>query len=428
MSYNIREDRQPLAGELTRSDASNTSRFFVNSTFNPNQRLNILVTYRNNTNYLTAGEPKDEETLIARTDWYASFFKRHIRSDLTYTIGNGRELKREFVYVQVPTGEGTHTWRDDNGDGVQGLSEFYIAINPDEKNYIKIFVPTNEYVFAYENNFNYRLNFEMPRSWKRSTGLKKIISRISSTSSWNIIKRITNPNLAARILPFYNDIPEEDILSLKESIRSRLFYNRSSPGLGMDFGYLRTSNKQLLSQGFEGRSREEYSANARLNLSKIYSIRALYSWGSSESNSDFLAGRKYAINKQKVVPEFVWQPNTNFRFSTRYGYSSKLNTGGDMGEEATIHEIIGNWRVSKASSLSLDAVIKYSDIEYDGDVNTPVAYEMLEALQPGQNYSWNLIMQKKILLGLQLSVSYEGRKSEGNNAIHIGRMQVSALF
>ena len=428
LSYSLREDKSPVAGELKKGDESKTARFFINSTFNLNQRLNFLLTYRNNTNFMTAGKPKDEETLIIRSDWYAGFFKRHIRSDLTYAIGNGRELKREFIFVQVPTGEGTHTWRDDNEDGIQDLSEFYIAINPDEKNYIKIFVPTNEYVFAYENNFNYRLIFEMPRNWKKSQGIKKIISRISSTSSWNIIKRITNPDLAARILPFYNDIPDEDILSLKESIRSRIFYNRSNPGFGLDFGYFRSSNKQLLSQGFEGRNREEYTANVRLNLTKTYNIKLLYLRGNSASNSDFLQNRIYALDRQKIMPEIAWQPSANLRLSVLYGYSTKINTDGELGEKAKINEILGNLRISKASNLSLDAFIKYSDIEYNGDSNTPVAYEMLEALQPGQNYSWSMILQKKILMGLQLSVSYEGRKSEGNDAIHTGRMQVSALF
>jgi len=428
LSYSLREDKNPVAGELKKGNDSRTARFFINSGFNPNQNLNFLITYRNNTNYQVSGTPQDEETLIIRSDWYASFFKRHIRSDLTYTIGNGRELKREFVFVQVPTGEGTHTWRDDNGNGIQDLSEFYIAINPDEKNYIKIFVPTKDYVFAYENNFNYRLNFEMPRNWKQSSGLKKLLSRISSTSSWNIIKRITSTDLATRILPFYNDIPEEDILSLKETIRSRIFYNRSSPGFGLDFGYFKASNKQLLSQGFESQSREEYSSNVRLNLSKSYNLKVLYLWGNSMSNSDFLSGRTYTIERQKVLPEFSWQPNTNFRLSFLYGYSTKLNTSSDLDEEASIHEIMGNLRISKASDLSVDAFVKFSDIQFNGESNTPVAYEMLEALQPGQNYSWNLIFQKKILMGLQLSLSYEGRKSEESEAIHIGRMQVSALF
>lgn len=428
LSYSVREDKSPMAGELQKGNASNTVRFFVNSNFSPSQKLNFLMTYRNNTNYLTQGDPKDEETLIARADWYASFFKRHIRSDLTYAIGNGRELKREFVYVQVPTGEGTHTWRDDNGDGVQDLGEFYIAINPDEKNYIKIFVPTTEYVFAYENSFNYRLNFELPRSWRKEAGIKKFISKFSGVSSWNIIKRITNTDLKARILPFYNDIPEEDILSLKESIRSRIFFNRANPGLGLDIGYFRSSNKQLLSQGFEARSRAEYMMNARVNLSRLYSFKVLYLRGSYRSNSDFLQGRIYTINQQKISPEIAWQPSTNFRLSAFYGYSNKLNIEGEPQEEAKIHEITGNARISKATNFSMDAFVKYSNIEFSGETNTPVAYEMLEALQPGQNYSWSIILQKKILLGLQLSVNYEGRKSQDQETIHIGRMQVSALF
>lgn len=428
LSYSIREDKGPVAGELKKSDASKTAKFFINSDFSSHQRLNLLLTYRNNTNYIVQGAPKNEETLIARADWYAQFFNRHIRSDLTYAIGNGRELKREFIYIQVPTGEGTHTWRDDNGDGIQDLNEFYLAINPDEKNYIKIFVPTSEYVFAYENNFNYRLNFQLPRNWKNKKGIKGFLSKFSGVSSWSIIKRITNTDLKARILPFYNDIPEQDILSLKESIRSRLFFNRANPGFGLDIGYFRSSNKQLLSQGFEGRSREEYSANARINLSRLYSIKALYLWGNSRSDSDFLDGRLYQIEQQKISPEIAWQPSTNFRMAAIYGFSEKTNITGEPSEEATIHEITGNARISKATNFSMDAFIKYSNIDFSADPNTSVAYEMLEALQPGQNFSWSVILQKKILMGLQLSINYEGRKSQDLDTVHIGRMQVSALF
>ena len=183
-----------------------------------------------------------------------------------------------------------------------------------------------------------------------------------------------------------------------------------------------------MSQGFEQSDRGEYSANARVNMSKSYSLKLMYLWGSTFSSSDYLLGRNYTIDRYKILPELAWQPNTNLRMSVLYGYSDKVNTSGDLGEVAKINEIITNLRYSKATNLSLDAYLKFSDIQYNGNVNTPVAYEMLEALQPGQNYSWNLTLQKKILLGLQLSVSYEGRKSEESDAIHIGRMQVSALF
>ena len=70
---------------------------------------------------------------MGRVDWNATFFDQIIQSDFSYNLSNSRELRREFIFIPVATGEGTHTWRDDNGDGVQDLNEFYIAINPDEK-------------------------------------------------------------------------------------------------------------------------------------------------------------------------------------------------------------------------------------------------------------------------------------------------------
>lgn len=337
-------------------------------------------------------------------------------------------MKREFVFVEVPTGEGTHTWRDDNADGVQDLGEFYLAVNPDEKNYVKVFVPTTEYVFAYENNFNYRLNLDLPRAWSERGGMLAFLSKISNTSSWSIIRRITDESLAARLLPFYNDIPAASILSAKENVRTRFFFNRANSGFGADFGYSRASSKQLLSQGFESRRVEEYSANARLNMSRKYNMKLLCVWGPVWSSSDFLQGRTYQVNQYKLTPELTWQPSPNLRYSLIYGYSDKVNTNGEPQETTTIHELSGVLRMSKATDFSLDVAVKYSAIDFVGNNNTPVAYEMLEALQPGNNYLWNFTLQKKILLGLQLSLVYEGRKSEDRAAVHIGRMQVSALF
>jgi hypothetical protein len=53
---------------------------------------------------------------------------------------------------------------------------------------------------------------------------------------------------------------------------------------------------------------------------------------------------------------------------------------------------------------------------------------MLEALLPGSNWTWNLNWQQKLFNGLQLTVSYDGRKSESQRTVHLARMQVSALF
>ena len=66
--------------------------------------------------------------------------------------------------------------------------------------------------------------------------------------------------------------------------------------------------------------------------------------------------------------------------------------------------------------------------DFTGNVNTPVAYQMLEGLQPGKNYTWNLLYSQKLNAFLNLNISYLGRKSENSKTIHTGSIQLKALF
>ncbi len=53
---------------------------------------------------------------------------------------------------------------------------------------------------------------------------------------------------------------------------------------------------------------------------------------------------------------------------------------------------------------------------------------MLEVLLPGRNFTWTLNIQQKLARGLQLLLTYEGRKSENQRIVHIGKMQANLLF
>ena len=57
-----------------------------------------------------------------------------------------------------------------------------------------------------------------------------------------------------------------------------------------------------------------------------------------------------------------------------------------------------------------------------------VAYQMLEGLQAGTNYTWNLSFQKKLTSYLDINFNYLGRKSEISKAIHTGNIQLRASF
>ena len=178
LEYIWREDNTPFNGKIVRDDISQTINGNLSTKINKNQDLSLLATYRNLLYINNIHSTQNEETVMGRVDWNGDFLKNNLRSELTYNIGSGRELKKEYVFLKVPTGQGTHTWRDDNKDGIQQLNEFYEAVNPDERNYIKVFTQTDVYIKAYTQNFNYRLNISAPLQWKALGGDKIILRQI----------------------------------------------------------------------------------------------------------------------------------------------------------------------------------------------------------------------------------------------------------
>ena len=80
------------------------------------------------------------------------------------------------------------------------------------------------------------------------------------------------------------------------------------------------------------------------------------------------------------------------------------------------------------SSSTLNAELRYINNSYFGQNNTPVAYQLLEGLQAGENWTWSLVGQQKLTKSLDLNISYFGRKSTNLRMIHTGSLQLRAKF
>ncbi len=433
--YSLRQDYFPTEGRLQKNTFARTANVNFQSAANPVNSFQFIVTYRTLKNQHTIQKLPDEETIMGRMDWNGNWLKRSIRSELTIATASGRELQREFVFLPVPVGEGTHTWRDDNNDGKQDLNEFYEAINPDEKRYAKFFVPTDQYIRAFTQNLSYRLNVNPPVAWREKENVFRFLSRLSSVSAWTDTRKTTDNSLVNRIVPFAQSVRENEVLSAQESLRSTLFYNRANPQYGLDVGYLRTATKQLLTgraddgNNFELRQNEEWRLNTRVNLGKQYSLKNTLSQNVRSSESNFLITRNFRIRGQQISPELAFQPSANFRLAGIYSYTFKKNTQNqETTENARIHSLATDIRWARVAKRTVSATVRWVQIDFTGEASTPVGYELLEALQPGTNWTWNLNWQQRLANGLQVNIGYDGRQSADKPVIHIGRMQVTALF
>ncbi|MTI21259.1 hypothetical protein E1176_09525, partial [Fulvivirga sp. RKSG066] len=309
LSHSQRIDQMPVAGDLQDFTDANTTRLNLGKDIG-NDRLDVVFTYRN-VDQVAVDE--QEEVISGRVDWRALMFDNLVRSDLTYAISNSQELKREFVFIKVPAGEGTHTWRDLNEDGVQDLNEFFEAINPDERNYAKIFVPTNEFVTAFQTLFIYNINIQTPRAWRTAEGLKRFLSKFSNNTSWSADTKTTDDDLDTRLLSFAQNVDRANLISERNTLRSTLFFNRANPKYGLELSFFDAERKQLLVNGFESTFNTSYDVNVRYNLSKELTLKLRTVTGNKESASDFLEGRNYLIDSDQINPEIAWQPQGYMR-------------------------------------------------------------------------------------------------------------------
>jgi hypothetical protein len=221
----------------------------------------------------------------------------------------------------------------------------------------------------------------------------------------------------------------ENVLAERNVFRSTTFFNRNSSVFGMEFNYLLGSRQQLLTSGYEGVDNEDISFTFRLNPVREYNVKVLASSGSKSSFSDFLPDRNYRVVSRRIAPQTSWQPNTNFRLTLQYTHLRNQSQDPESPEShAFSNELQCDLRYAAPNSSSLQANFRYIDIDFQGEVNTPLGYELLNALQPGRNFTWNVAWQQRITKGLQVNLRYDGRSSGGAPIIHTGRVQVSALF
>lgn len=429
IEHTKRKDRQPVAGILDDFTSTNTTRLNFNSDIGSTNHIDLTFTYRTLKYLKSFSDNPSEETVLGKINWNGAFFDSHLRSDLSYATASSREIRREFIFVPVVSGEGTHTWRDLNEDGVQDITEFFEAINFDERNYIKLFVPTDEFISAFNNLLNLNVSATMPRQWSGSSGLKGVLAKFSSRTSININKKNTDKSFNSRFNPFQLATDNTDLIFVKDAVRNTLFYNRSNPGFGFDIGYFSARSKQLISSGVDSRNQQEWVVNTRKQITSELSLLWRAMKGRKENQSDFFQGKNYTIVSHSFAPQLVWQPTASFRLSSETSYKKKEDIQSEQVPAfSKITSFNTSMRWSRALKNTLDMSLRFTNISFSGEENSPSGYELLEALKPGNNLTWNFNYQQKLINGLQISVSYDGRKSVGQKVVHLGRMQVTALF
>jgi hypothetical protein len=430
ISYFTRKDKYPLQKELISTDRSNNISFFTELLKNENNQFKFNITYRKLellNSYLARQKP--DESLLGRVEYTVNELKGLIAGSFLYEVGGGQEQKRAYTYVEVPAGQGEYTWNDYNNNGIPELNEFEIAVFQDQKKYIRVFTPTNEYVKANYVQFNYSVDLNPAAVLNNGvkTKFQKFIRRFNTSSALQINKKDISNGLV-QFNPFSKKLVDSTLITLNSFFSNTLYFNRTNVKWGMDVTHRLNNGKTLLNYGFESHRLRDFTVRARWNISRSITTSLTNKYIKNQLLTPKFANRNYQIDQVSLEPIVSYIYGSKLRLSLIYDFDHKLNKIG-LGEKVSNNAISTEARYNVLSTGTLNGKFTYNNISYQGGTaNSTVGYILLDGLLPGKNYLWNIELTKRLAGNIELNLQYEGRKPGETRTIHTGRATLRALF
>lgn len=434
LTFFTRADQLPQTKQLKSADRSYNINFNAELLQSSKHQVLFNATYR----VLKVYDPSlskqtNDRTILGRTEYLINEWKGLVTGNVLYELGTGQEQRRDFAYLEVPPGQGEFTWKDYNNNGIQELNEFEKAIFQDQAKFIRIFVPTNDFVKAAYNTLNYSFAFN-PRALLNKSdlkGFKNFVARLNfQTSMQQSKKSIARADFEFN--PFKYGVNDTSLLTLTTNFLNTLSFNRYSSSWGLDISNLQNNSRSLLTYGYESRKLRDWTLKLRWNLSSSFLLDVTNRRGSNALYTPAFANRNYELDIVSTEPRLSYIRGTTFRIQTSYKLDNRQNNI-ELREKSVSHSLNTEMKYNVLQNSSITGrftynSITYTDINGSAAANSTVSYIMLEGLLPGKNYLWTVDFTKRLLNNIELNFSYEGRKAADSPTVHIGRAALRALF
>ncbi|MEN9699707.1 MAG: hypothetical protein RLZZ301_905 [Bacteroidota bacterium] len=369
-----------------------------------------------------------ENSLVGRIDYNGNFWKRSLSISTFYELGSGLEQKKQFQYIRVNDGQGMYAWIDYNLDGIKDLNEFEIAQYVDQAQYVRVFVPSNQYARVYSNEYNQSVYWRPELLWQDPSGMRRTLARFSNQTRIRIQRKVQASDLSIWANPFASSIADTSLLSSTSTLSNTLFFNRNSRVFNAEFFVQQNETKTLLANGQDAKRNSKQQVTLRYHFLDNLSIECAFWKGTKASMADYTSGRNYDVQLRSVEPQLIFQQQSQVRLTLQGRLVQKTNLPIYGSESCLLREVASTWKWNKSESSSLTGELKWVQLNYTGNSMSAVAYELLEGLRPGTNLTWQLSFQKSLGKNLQLTLNYAGRHLADQRFIHTGSMEVRAYF
>jgi len=423
LGYRHRVNDSLQNNRLSKVNTSNT--YYLDSKWIQTQNTNLSL-YANYRVFksINASTPL-QKSINSRLQYSQKLANNGIHLNTLFETNAGRLPQQDFTYVEVEPGQGSFVWFDYNENGIQELEEFEIAQFQDQATYVRVLLPNQVYIRTHQNKLSQSLTLN-PIQWANSPkASKRFWSHFYNQTSFLIDRKDKNNSSSIRLNPFHSTA--EDQLALQSNFRNQLFYNRGKQYYTVSYSYSKSNSRNVLSFGYVEQETFSHQINFSHKIQEQWLLSLQSNLDKNRSESENFASKNYQLNETLLNPKLSYLLDDNKRFDVYYQYQKKDNVIRDL-EQLTQEKYGVSFTLTQSQKAAITGEFNYFSNEFFGNANTPVAYQMMEGLQPGTNLTWSLIAQKKLTKFLDLNLNYFGRKSETSRVIHTGTVQLKAYF
>ncbi|MEI6864806.1 hypothetical protein [Flavicella sp.] len=419
IGIDLRQNDSVQNNELTR--VNNSKSYYIKSRLvqQKNAQVSAAIHYRTVENIFQ----DNSNALNSRLNYSQRLFQNFVSWNSIYETSSGTSPQQQFVYIKTEAGQGFYTWIDYNNNGIQEFEEFEIAKFSDQADYLRVTLPTINYINVNQTKFSQSFNIN-PLLWKTKGNFRRVLSLFSNQAYILVDTKKRRNSDGFDLNPF--DTNNESIISLLQTFKNSFFFRRGLQHYSTTYIYSKTQSKTNLGIGFQENNNLLKQLSFQHKIGVFWLIDMKISQIETESDSENYSDRIYKIDSQEFFPKLIYSFSKNSNFSFAYEYKDKADFTNLTYLE--LHKVGTSYQYSHPEKGAILADFNLYKNNFSGNTNSPVAYEMLEGLQPGNNLVWNLIAQKKLTSYLHLNLNYSGRKSDLTNTVHTGSIQLRAVF
>lgn len=389
-------------------------------------RVKGNAVYRNSWHRDSLRQFVPEHHFVGSIDYGANLWRGAVTFNLYYEAGTGLEQKRNYTFLKVAVGQGTHVWNDYNANGIEELDEFEVAIFQNEADYIKVWLATNEYVTTHNCGLTQSLTLRPANVWRSKQGFRHFLSLWSNHTMLRTYQKSTLQNSAQAFNPFQLALPDSVVVNQSLNFKNNLSFALPSHYFSAEYLFTQSQQKNLLYYGLEGLTMSVHQLSLRSVPVKLCVLQLLYDYTDKANQSQFLTDRTYRILSHRLQPQVTLRFREDIQTALLFEMVARSNR---LGVERSRHYNAAldiNYRIKEKGALLMK--MQYTHVMYNSMEQNALAYEMLSGLTVGNNFLWNISYQTKLFEYLQINLQYEGRVTNDKRLIHTGFVQLKAMF